>query len=150
MTKFKSKLKKATIIPALCMMASVLPTNAKANWAAFGNLASGIATGLARSTPSSSRTTVKTPIVRAESQPVYQEAPVIYYTEGQYHQAQQEYATTHSQSRTTQTPVLQRAISKKIIRQPGQPTVIETVIEEVPVQASRQQQPVRYTTNQGR
>jgi hypothetical protein len=166
MTKFKSKLKKATIIPALCMMASVLPTNAKANgWGAFANFISGAGTGLTALQSSQRQAEAK----RArEPQVVYtnggvypanqeqivyvgnqQPAQHVYIVEEQAQPAQQpvrKIVRRRIVTTTTTTTTTTRHTNQQV---QAQPVIEEIIIEEVPVQTS-QQQPVRYITNQGR
>lgn len=167
MTKFKSKLKKATIIPALCMMASVLPTNAKANgWGAVANFISGAGTGL--TALQSSQRQAEAERAR-EPQVVYTNGGVYPANQGQIvyvgnQQPAQHVYVVEEQAQPVQQPV-RKIVRRRIVttttttttttrhinqQVQGQPVIEEVIIEEVPVQTSRQQQPVRYTTNQGR
>ncbi len=151
----KSKNTKKLIIPALCIVASLAPSHAKANWAAgIGYLISGIVSGTgtaiasrmsgSNSTGSAEAETVqKTPYVEQHQQKIVHTQPVI--IESKPVVRQYEIVT----SRPKQKKVYYRVVSERKIERPGQDPIIETVYEEVPVQTS-QQQPVRYITNQGR
>ena len=166
MTKFKSKFKKATIIPALCVMACVLPTKAKANWGAVANFISGAGTGLTAVQSSQKLEQIeraREPQVVYVNGGVYQPAheQVVYvgrnqpaqpvYTVEEYVQPIQQPVKKIVRRRivttTTTTTTTTRHTNQQV---QGQPVIEEIIIEEVPVQTSRQQQPVRYTTNQGR
>ena len=167
MTKFKSKLKKATLIPGLCAMASIMPLTTKANgWGALANFISGAGTGL---------TALQSSQRQAEAERA-REAQVVYVNGGAYPSEQQvvyvgnQQPAQHvyvvgEQAQPVQQPV-RKIVRRRIVtttttttttttrhtnqQVQGQPVIEEIIIEEVPVQTSRQQQPVRYTTNQGR
>ena len=166
MTKFKSKLKKATLIPGLCAMASIMPLTTKANgWGALANFISGAGTGLTALQSSQRQTDVersREPQVVYTNGGVYPSEQQVVYV-GDQQPAQQVYVVgEHAQpvqrpvrkiirrrivTTTTTTTTTTRHTNQQV---QGQPVIEEIIIEEVPVQTSHQQQPVRYTTNQGR
>lgn len=155
--KIKSNVKKATVIPALCVLASLTPTNAKANWAAgIGYLISGIVSGTGTAIASrlyqnSTQKTV-TPVHTKATEPAVYHTPVV-EEKTVPETSQPVYVITHEQQQLPAQPkrytIHRRVVSERVIERPGQDPIIETVIEEIPVQIP-QSQPVRYSANQGR
>lgn len=163
MVEKKHNFKKATIIPVLCAVASVMPINAKANgWGAVANFISGVGTGMTayhsnRSSATRSYTTgtvvqtypqeqgvIYIGANQSQVQPAYQPAPAVVYSEPIVEQHQ--VVPVQSQKRK----VYYRVVSERKIERPGQDPIIETVYEEVPVQQPQYQPTIRYTSNQGR
>lgn len=163
MVEKKHNLKKATIIPVLYAVASVMPINAKANgWGAVANFISGVGTGLTayHSSRDSATTSYTPPAVvhahpqeqrvvyvggnQSQVQPAYQPTPVVAYSEPVVEQRQ--VVPVQPQKRK----VYYRVVSERKIERPGQDPIIETVYEEVPVQQPQYQPTVRYISNQGR
>lgn len=163
---YKSKFAKATIIPALCAVASVLPQKSDANWAAgIGYLVAGLFTGAGTSVVANSTTPTTTVTqqpqyyIQGQPQQTYVAHPQQAYVPAQPQQsyyvpaAQPTYGTkTVECIDETDVRTVKRVIRRRIIRtttqQGYQQPVIEEIIEEVPV--ATQQSAPRYNPNQGR
>ena len=163
MKKVKSKMAKATVIPALCAVATVFPMQAKANWAAgIGYLFSGLLTGggtavVANATRKPAPKKIYTQPVQ-QPQPIEVEQPVYEVPqEVQYEiapgvlQSAPVVSPNHPAVQTQYQPQpVRRVIRRRIIRtttQDGtQQPIIEEIIEEIPVP---QQPAPRYNQSTG-